>query len=285
MTAIEHLIQQPAAQAIGWALLQFVWQGALVGLLFAAALYALRRSAADVRYVVAAIGLSLMLTMPTVTALQTWRAMTDGAPPVSAQSISKTLPQPSEAPMPPAMAPAAQSTADPIAGEILPALDRPNLSDVRWVRIVLLTWLSGVALLTLRLLTGWLWVQRLRTRGTAPAPPGWQQMVVRLSKRLHISRPIRLFESAMVEVPTVIGWLRPVVLMPASALDRNGPRAARGDSGARARAHSPSRLPREPVTDAGRDAALLSSRRLVAFSPYPDRARELLRRPRGEPVW
>ncbi len=96
MTAIEHLIQQPAAQAIGWALLQFVWQGALVGLLFAAALYALRRSAADVRYVVAAIGLSLMLTMPTVTALQTWRAITDGAPTVSTQSVSNALPQPSE---------------------------------------------------------------------------------------------------------------------------------------------------------------------------------------------
>jgi hypothetical protein len=64
MNAIEDLLQQPAAQAIGWALLQFVWQGALVGLLTAAALVALRRSAADVRYVVATIGLSLMLTMP-----------------------------------------------------------------------------------------------------------------------------------------------------------------------------------------------------------------------------
>ena len=52
MIAIEHLLQQPAAQAIGWALLQFVSQGALVGLLSAAALFALRRSAADVRYVV-----------------------------------------------------------------------------------------------------------------------------------------------------------------------------------------------------------------------------------------
>ncbi len=78
MNAIEHLLQQPAAQAIGWALLQFVWQGALVGLLSAAALFALRRSAADVRYVVATIGLSLMLTMPAVTALQAWRSMTDG---------------------------------------------------------------------------------------------------------------------------------------------------------------------------------------------------------------
>ncbi len=77
MIAIEHLLQQPAAQAIGWALLQFVWQGALVGLLSAAALFALRRSAADVRYVVASIGLSLMLTMPVVTALQAWRSMTE----------------------------------------------------------------------------------------------------------------------------------------------------------------------------------------------------------------
>ncbi len=43
-------------------------------------------------------------------------------------------------------------------------------------------------------------------------------MAARLAKRLHIARPIRLLESSMVDVPTVIGWLRPVVLMPASAL-------------------------------------------------------------------
>ena len=52
----------------GWALLQFVWQGALVGALTALVLLALRRSAADIRYVVATIGLALMLTLPVVTA-------------------------------------------------------------------------------------------------------------------------------------------------------------------------------------------------------------------------
>ncbi len=35
MTAIEIMVRQPAAQAVGWALLQFVWQGALVGVLTA----------------------------------------------------------------------------------------------------------------------------------------------------------------------------------------------------------------------------------------------------------
>src|SRR5919109_3892366 len=75
MSAIE-LMHQPAAQAISWALLQFVWQGALIGALTATALAALRRGAADVRYVVATIGLTLMLTMPIVTGVQSWRNAT-----------------------------------------------------------------------------------------------------------------------------------------------------------------------------------------------------------------
>ena len=40
----------------------------------------------------------------------------------------------------------------------------------------------------------------------------------RLSRRLHIARHVRLLESTIVDVPTVIGWIKPVILMPASAL-------------------------------------------------------------------
>ena len=40
----------------------------------------------------------------------------------------------------------------------------------------------------------------------------------RLLRRLRVSRPVRLLQSARVAVPTVAGWLRPVVLLPASAL-------------------------------------------------------------------
>jgi hypothetical protein len=43
-------------------------------------------------------------------------------------------------------------------------------------------------------------------------------MVARLSKRLHISRPVRLLQSTGVDVPTGIGSLKPVILLPVSAL-------------------------------------------------------------------
>ena len=55
MSATEALLHQPIAQAIAWALLQFIWQGALIGVLTATALAMLKRSAADVRYVVGTI--------------------------------------------------------------------------------------------------------------------------------------------------------------------------------------------------------------------------------------
>src|SRR4051794_1183555 len=92
MSAIEPLLQEPVAQAIGWALIHFIWQGALIAALAAIALFALRRSAADVRYVVAAIALTLMATMPVVTGVQTWRTVTHArgavhAEPATASSV------------------------------------------------------------------------------------------------------------------------------------------------------------------------------------------------------
>jgi D-alanyl-D-alanine endopeptidase (penicillin-binding protein 7) len=73
MSVIDLLAQQPVAQAIGWALLQFVWQGAVLGVLTALLLAALHRSAPDIRYVVASIALAVMATLPIVTALQAGR--------------------------------------------------------------------------------------------------------------------------------------------------------------------------------------------------------------------
>ena len=92
MTAIETLLRQPAAQAVGWALLQFVWQGAAVGVLTALALLALRRSASDVRYVVSAIGLALMLTLPVVSGVQKLQALRVAASAAAAVPGAPVLP-------------------------------------------------------------------------------------------------------------------------------------------------------------------------------------------------
>jgi type II secretory pathway component GspD/PulD (secretin) len=42
--------------------------------------------------------------------------------------------------------------------------------------------------------------------------------VLNLAERLKVTRPVKLMESALVQIPTVVGWFRPVILLPASAL-------------------------------------------------------------------
>jgi hypothetical protein len=78
--------------------------------------------------------------------------------------------------------------------------------------------MAGVALLALRLIGGWIWIQRMKSHGASAADDRLQAMVRRLCRRLHITRPITLLDAPGVDVPTVIGWLKPTVLLPASAL-------------------------------------------------------------------
>jgi beta-lactamase regulating signal transducer with metallopeptidase domain len=233
MIAIEGVLQQPVVQAVGWTLVHFVWQGALVSALAAVLLALLRRSAADVRYVVATIALSVMVTLPMVTAVQVWRGSSSpwlssggstpsssgrtplGASPKAGSSSSGQIP---------VLRDPGASTAR--AAGISSASWRSSLDVIRlepWLPLLVIGWLGGVVLLTLRLISGWVWVQRLKTHGTRPAGDALRHAAVRLAKQLHIGRPVKLFESSLVDVPTVIGWMRPVVLLPISALSGLSP--------------------------------------------------------------
>ena len=51
-----------------------------------------------------------------------------------------------------------------------------------------------------------------------PAPAEWQRILDRLKTRISVSRPVRLLVSGLLQAPAAIGWLRPIVLVPAGAL-------------------------------------------------------------------
>jgi uncharacterized protein involved in exopolysaccharide biosynthesis len=51
-----------------------------------------------------------------------------------------------------------------------------------------------------------------------PLDAAWLELLEDLKIRFKVSRSVRLVSSALAEVPMVIGWLRPVILLPASSL-------------------------------------------------------------------
>lgn len=198
MNAIHLLASQPWVERLGSTLLHFLWQGALIAAIYAAARRATARPA--VRYLLACAALALMSVAP----LLTWSVLSPPTP----ESIAATFTAPLSA------APPATVTGDAVAfsADMVRALPSPILSAV------VVVWFAGVIALWLRLLGGCIFAVRLRSRGTRPAPPDWRNTLERLKRSIPVSRPVRLLMSSLVNTPAVVGWLRPVILAPVGAL-------------------------------------------------------------------
>ncbi|MFP5286747.1 MAG: M56 family metallopeptidase [Thermoanaerobaculia bacterium] len=191
-------------QAVGWALVHFLWQGTLVAAGLAAGLALMKRRSASARYALGVATLAVLVALPAVTAFRAYEA-----PVVTQKAPSPTLPSPALRPAHGEGAPAA-SAQEP-ASVAFREVVRP------WMPSLLTGWLVGVALLSIWHLGGWVRVRRMTRRATRPVEEGWELALIRLRRRLGIEHAVTLLESAAAPVPAVVGWLRPVILVPASA--------------------------------------------------------------------
>ena len=79
-------------------------------------------------------------------------------------------------------------------------------------------WVAGTGVFSLRLLGGWVHAQQWLRRDTRPLTGPWLDQLDRLKERMKLPQAVRLLESSCIEVPMVVGWLRPAILVPVAAL-------------------------------------------------------------------
>jgi beta-lactamase regulating signal transducer with metallopeptidase domain len=179
------VLTQPWVVHLGWTLLHFLWQGTLIAIVFAVARALLSRAlTAHARYCMACATLGAMTAAPVLTYIALARFRAETAAPV---------------------------------WQMFPAV---VLADA-WQRALpwlVMAWLGGVVVFSARLIGGWRLASRIRSAAVRPAPAEWQQKLEGLIRRMGAWQPVRLLISSLVEVPTVVGWLRPVILMPVGAL-------------------------------------------------------------------
>jgi uncharacterized protein (TIGR03435 family) len=189
---------------VGWILVHFVWQGTVVAFAAALALHVCRHQQASTRYLIACGAMVAMLLCATLTAalVEAPAASIAGAPvPVATSangSVDVLLPIPMGATE--AASPAARFQLEPLLPWIVSA------------------WLAGVLVLLARVVAGWWRVRSLHQHALLTMRSSWQHAADRLAGRLGLARVVRIVELSGVDVPLVVGCLRPIVVLPIAAL-------------------------------------------------------------------
>jgi beta-lactamase regulating signal transducer with metallopeptidase domain len=192
------MLHQPYGQALASALGHFIWQGAVLGL---AAHLVIRagRLGANARYAVGVICLVAMAAMPIVTTIY----VAHGASRIRSAARELTIEDR------PATSMSVAAVDERTPGSTL-ARDLPSA--------VVLSWLVGVTLLSLRLVGGWVMTRRLVDGARTPAAPAIRGLARRVAKRLALARLVDVFESPTIAVPMMVGWIKPCVILPTAAL-------------------------------------------------------------------
>jgi TonB family protein len=184
----------PLLQAIGWALLHSLWQGVLLTLLAAVALWWTRRRSAELRYAIAAgtLGLLLFAFAGTLAWIST------GGDPLP---VSGTL----------AIVPIGEGQGP--VGWMVRLRGELGL----WIPWLFLAWILGFSLRLMQVGRSMVWLYGPCLGSLQPPPTEWLTRFEFLRIRSRVQAPVRLGLSDQVDSLVVLGWLKPVVLVPAAA--------------------------------------------------------------------
>jgi len=88
----------------------------------------------------------------------------------------------------------------------------PNLEFCFPILVAL--YMTGVGVMCIKLFADLAQLQQIRKQQGLPADTAWEQYLRKLSKQLQIPRKVKLLVSQHIQVPVMMGFLKPVILVP-----------------------------------------------------------------------
>ena len=180
-------------QALGWSLIHFLWQGAVIGALFAVARGMLPKEQSAIRYAVGLGALIALVACPLITFFLMWSPA--GFEAASIESLAPTT-----------------------ATSVLPSVTLgASAGSASWLPFLVAGWVSGVLLMIWRGMRQWRALERIATR-LAWRQTEIEEMLVQVARRFGSLPAARVLVSACIDTPTLIGWFKPVILLPVAVV-------------------------------------------------------------------
>ncbi len=227
-------------EQLGWLLVHSVWQFALIALVALFLGRAMRNCSAAARYGMLLLALTAMAVAPIVTmqfvAVSELAAATSVedrsaiiAPSLSSES-GRSLDSPVTSELAESVLPVPRvdsdsvGTADgvgPLQFEASALLTWRSMIEGRirpWLSLIVGIWCSGVFAFALRPVLSGYTVSRLRRVGVSAVPQSVTLVLHQLANRICLRPAVRIMQSTVVKVPVVVGYIRPMILLPVAII-------------------------------------------------------------------
>jgi bla regulator protein blaR1 len=209
MNFIQGILPDRIIDTIGWTILHSLWQGLIIGILLFLLLYFYRNHNAEIRYNLSVFSLILFFGISVLTFIFYFKdaIRTDG---ITEHGIlipdnrngsffSETHSVATDS----AVMGSIQSLTDAISSKF---------------PFIITLYLVGVFIISARMTGGIFMTQRLRKSCLYEIPEELQKKFLHLISIMNIHKSVSINGSSLISVPSVVGYLKPVILIPFTAL-------------------------------------------------------------------
>lgn len=223
---------QQLAENVGWTLIHSLWQISLIAFLLFFSLQILKNASANLRYLFSVAALFLTVVMSTATFISFLPSQK-----IKENSVSAVTNV--NAPNNLVYESGGKNAPVKISSDFLSAetIDKNRALDIRGSLVnraedllaetlpyVIWFWLFGVLFFSFRFCGGIRQVSRLRKGRVNSIGEEWQVKFNKLCEKTGVRRTVKFLQSELVKTPMVIGWIKPLVIVPSSVLLNLNPR-------------------------------------------------------------
>jgi beta-lactamase regulating signal transducer with metallopeptidase domain len=226
----EILTNSKLIENLGWTLVHSVWQIVLIAFILFLVLQISNKHSANARYLFAVATLGFAFVLPLATFVQfaddsAQNQFSEKFFTAETSNLLKNEAQPPEN--------FTLSANDKLQTANLPDenvfLSFANLQKhfkqnlVSALPMFVLLWIFGVGIFAFRLCGGVWQLHTYKTRGVLLPNKHWEERFSVLCGKLRIVQTVKLLQSNRIETPVVVGWLKPLILVPSSVFLQMNP--------------------------------------------------------------
>lgn len=215
MAAFPYFFSPELTNAIGWTIVHSLWQGIVVAGITLFLLQFLQKKSAQTRYVLNTTALFSLVSWIGYTFYDLYQSNLQASVVYNWKTLDENVLK--------AWSTVVEST----------SFEQITASSTSWsdlltaftiyinqyhLEYLVNVWLLGICLFALKFIGSFWYTQRIKHYGTQQPPDRWQEKFLVLQRKMKLTKPVQLVTSTLVQVPMVIGHIKPVILLPIATI-------------------------------------------------------------------